>query len=114
LFEQQAGRPLLIGESRLDDKAIGEEVELGYAESPPVRLAAERTASGDGWRDYRVTLTNANPRPVRFELRLGLEDGATFQRTGAKLTRKEGSWLWSPIIPANGSVNLTYRVRTPD
>jgi hypothetical protein len=37
LFEQQAGRPLLIGETRLDDKAVGEEVELGYSESPAVR-----------------------------------------------------------------------------
>jgi hypothetical protein len=114
LFEQQAGRPLLIGETRLDDKAVGEEVELGYSESPAVRWKSERTGSGDGWRDQRVTLTNANPQPVRFELRLGLEDGASFQRTSAKLTRKEGSWMWAPTIPANSSVSLTYRVNQPD
>jgi hypothetical protein len=61
-----------------------------------------------------VTLTNANPQPIRFELRLGLEDGASFQRTSAKLTRKEGSWMWAPTIPANSSVSLTYRVNQPD
>ncbi|HEX8444041.1 MAG TPA: hypothetical protein VF631_10400 [Allosphingosinicella sp.] len=114
LFEHQAGRPLLIGETRLDDKAVGEEVELGYAESPAVRWTAEETDSGDRWTSRRLTLTNANPRPVRAEVRLSLDDGETFQRTSSKLSRKEGAWLWTPTVPANGSVSLTYRINKPD
>jgi hypothetical protein len=61
----------------------------------------------------RVTATNANPRPVRFELRLGLGDGEKLERTSARLVPKEGTLLWNPTIPANGSATLNYRVRYP-
>jgi hypothetical protein len=64
-------------------------------------------------RDLRVTVTNANPRPVRFELRLELPDGAKLEAPSARLVRKEGTWLWDATIPANGTGTLTYRVRLP-
>jgi hypothetical protein len=114
LFEQQSGRPLLVGETRLDDKAVGEEVELVFSESPAVRWASVSVASGEKWRDMRVTATNANPRPIRFELRLLSGDGEKLERQNAKLIRKEGAWLWNVTVPANGDASLSYRVRYPD
>jgi hypothetical protein len=114
LFEQQAGRPLLVGETRLTDKAVGEEVELLFSESPAVRWSSAQTASAPAWRDMRVTVTNANAHPVRFELRLSLIDGERFIQQSAKLTPKEGAWLWDVIVPANGTATLNYRLRSPD
>jgi hypothetical protein len=113
LFEEQAGRPLLIGETRLTDKAVGEEVELVFAESPGVRWSSLLVDQTRYTRDLRVTVTNANPRPVRFELRLELPDGAKLEVPSARLVRKEGTWLWDATIPANGTGTLTYRVRLP-
>jgi hypothetical protein len=113
LFEEQAGRPLLIGETRLTDKAVGEEVELVFSESPAVRWSSVSVASGDKWRDMRATATNANPRPVRFELRVQLGDGERFERASAKLVQKEGTWLWNVTIPSNSSATLNYRVKYP-
>jgi hypothetical protein len=114
LFEEQAGRPLLVGETSTTDKAIGEEVEFGFSESPAVRWSSESIASTDRWRDMRVTITNANPRPIRVELRLGLDDGDRLERPSAKLVRKEGTWLWAAAVPANGTATLSYRVVQPD
>lgn len=114
LFEEQAGRPLLVGETPLTDKAIGEEVELVFSESPAVRWSSVTVASGSKWRDMRIAVTNANPRPVRFELRLQPSAGEKLERQSAKLIRKEGTWLWDATVPANGSAALTYRIRYPD
>ena len=114
LFEQQAGRPLLVGEAGLTDKAVGEEVELPYSDSPAVRWSLIRMARGERTRDMRATVTNANSRPVRFELRLPLADGDTLERPSAKLSRKDGDWLWAVNVPANGSATLGYRVVQPE
>jgi hypothetical protein len=114
LFEEEGGRPLLIGESSLTDKAVGEEVEIPFSQSPAVRWTTESVAEGPKWTDYRVTITNANPWPVRFELRVTASDGDALSRPSAKLARKEGAWLWSPRVPANGSTSLTYRVTRPE
>jgi hypothetical protein len=114
LFQAQAGRPLLIGEAGLADKAVGEEVELAFSESPAVRWTSVEVAQGEGWSDMRVSVANANPWPVRFELRTGLNDGEALTRPSAKLLRKDGAWLWNTAVPANGSATLTYRVSRPE
>jgi hypothetical protein len=113
LFEQQAGRPLLLGEARLADKAVGEEVELHFGESPSVRWSVAKLRADARGNDMRVTVTNANPRPVRFELRMGLGDGNKLERPSAKLARKEGDWLWATTVPAIGTATLTYHVVQP-
>jgi hypothetical protein len=49
---------------------LDEEVELEIGESEEVTLdyAEEARDRKAGWSDYRVTVKNANPFPVRFEL----------------------------------------------
>jgi hypothetical protein len=113
LFEEQAGRPLLVGEASIRDKAVDEEVELGFSGSPAVRWSLVRVREEDGYTDVRLTVTNANPRAVRFELRLGLDEGEDLKRPSARLSRKEGNWLWTPTVPANGNATLTYRIVQP-
>jgi hypothetical protein len=113
LFEEQAGRPLLVGEASIRDKAVDEEVELGFSGSPAVRWSLVRLREEDGYTDVRLTVTNANPRAVRFELRLGVDEGEDLKRPSARLSRKEGNWLWTPTVPANGTATLTYRIVQP-
>jgi hypothetical protein len=111
LFEPQGGEPLLIGESALADKAVGEEVEIEVGGSTQVTAEGEEIGDGDDWSEYRVTVSNANPWPVLFEGRLILNDGERIARASARLGRKEGRPIWMSTVPANGRAVLTYRVR---
>ncbi|MDG5488434.1 hypothetical protein NYR55_07375 [Sphingomonas sp. BGYR3] len=113
LFEPQDGEPLLIGESALADKAVGEEVEIAVGDSTQVTAEGEEIGDGDDWSEYRVTVSNANPWPVLFEGRIILDDGERIARASARLGRKEGQPIWTPTVPANGRAVLTYRVRGP-
>ena len=66
------------------------------------------------WSDHKVTVTNANPRPIRFEGKAAIKDGACISRLSHPLARKDGQWLWAVTVPANGRAVLTYRVREPE
>ncbi|GAA0734788.1 DUF4139 domain-containing protein [Sphingomonas japonica] len=111
-------RPILIGEGSLADKAIGEEVEIVLEPTPGVSARAERIGE-PGWREtIRVTVTNANPRPIAYEARIAAGDGIDVDGVSTKLAREEGRWLWRTAVPANGTRVLTYRLsdryRRPD
>lgn len=114
LFEQEGGEPLLIGESSLADKAVGEEVEIEVGQSTQVTLEVEDVREGPDWSEHQVTVSNANPWPVLFEGRMILNDGERISRASARLGRKEGRPIWTPTVPANGRATLTYRVRRPN
>ena len=109
VFEAVGGRPILVGESSTDDKAIGEEVEFKLGESPSVTAEAEALTRKGQSTLYRMTVTNANPWPVAYE--------AKFQRTDAKMTasaqlgKRDGKALWAVTVPANGAVSLDYTIR---
>lgn len=109
VFEPHAGEFVLLGGDAVSDKAVGEIVEFGVGPSPQVRVNGVTVASGPRWDDRKVTVTNATPRPIRFEGKLAVPDTVTFSRISHKLTRKDGQWLWAVTVPANGTAVLTYR-----
>ena len=114
VFEPHRGEFVLVGDGAVADKAVGEIVEFGVGQSPQVHVTAEAVADGEDrgnhWTDRKVTVTNANPRPIAFEGKLPGEDGARFTRLSHPLGRKDGQWLWAVTVPANGRAVLTYRV----
>ena len=93
-------RDLLLGEGHVDDKAVGEDVEIDVADATQVVTQTQWLEKGL----RRLTITNANPYPVAVEARL-VEEGV---RQGRGLKRKDGAWLWSPTVPANGTAQLDY------
>jgi hypothetical protein len=98
LFASGAARPLLLGQGGLPDKAVGEtaEVELGPAwgvRNRLVRLDKNR---------FELTATNDGPRPVRLELWL------PHQVRHAGVIKRDGNWLWTVTLPANGARSLTF------
>jgi hypothetical protein len=105
---------VLIGGAPFTDKAVGEKVEIGVAPSPQVHVTGTATASGPKWRAYRVTVTNANPRPAAFEGKLRVSDDNKVLQPSARLKRQDGAWLWAVTVPANGRAVLTYRVADAD
>ncbi|NML08536.1 hypothetical protein HHL13_22315 [Sphingomonas sp. G-3-2-10] len=110
VFEPLGESRALIGEGSIADKAVGEEVEIRIAQSWQVNVMVDEIESGDDWTSHLLTVTNANPFPVRFEAELTTYDGWTRARTSARLKRKNGKDIWAVEVPANGKAELRYRL----
>jgi hypothetical protein len=112
-FVERQGAPFLIGQGRLDDRAIGEDVEIEIGASPGVNFQQEVVARNDaaGWVDVMLTVTSDHPRPVRFEAELTIPDDARISR--ARVTERDGLRVWAVTVPANGTRTLRYRLERP-
>jgi len=111
LFEQGAGRPILIGQGALDDRAIGEDVEIQLAEAAGVRTQVRIIRQRPAWQDYELLVSNDQDRPIRFEAEF---PGATAAfRPGRRLARRDGFPFWSTTVPANGTARFRYRLVIP-
>lgn len=109
---------MVMGESSLPDKAVDEEVELEIGESEEVTLdyAEEASNRKAGWSDYLVTVKNANPFPVRFELEFPTGRDLRFTRLSQRTERKPGKQVMVLTLPANAEQEIRYRtseVRKP-
>lgn len=109
VFEPLGERRLLVGEASLDDKAISEEVQLDIAEATQVTADVVTGKEGDDWEDQILTVTNANPHPIRFEAEFQRGDDFRLTRMSARLGRRNGHDVWSVEVPANGTATLRYR-----
>jgi len=110
LFGEGRERPVLLGEGSVDDKAIGEDVEIKLSEANGVFAHVVRTEGGDDHGDYELTVTNDQSQPIRFEAEFGTEGDELFPATRAKIERRNGRPLWSVTVPANGTARLSYRI----
>jgi hypothetical protein len=112
LFAERGGRPLLIGQGSLSDRAVGEDVEIALGASPGVRSALTWLANHDGQVDYELVVTNDRAEPVRFEAEIWTQP-AEFGSPQGSLPLRNGRPLWSVTVPANGSATLRYELRAP-
>lgn len=112
LYTMRGGRPFLLGEGGMTDRAVGEKVEVVLSEAPGVRVS-HRPVEREG--DLLVTelvATNDQPVPVRFEAQF-MDEGRIVRSTD-KLLRRDGMWVWTVELPANGSRTLRVRYRGLD
>jgi len=115
VFESAMGEQLLAGEGRLRDHAVGETVNLVIGDSSQVRVSIENYVGSNGSAaDYRVTVTNANPFAVDFEMGFEVYDTAGLDKRIRKLPRRDGQPTWAATVPANGSRSFDYRVKEAD
>jgi hypothetical protein len=105
----RAGR-MLVGETTLPDKAVDEEAEVVFGRPTNVAIENEtlREASGKAAR-VEVTVGNANPFPVSFELDFPRDSGFVFSGISGRIIDKPAKRVWTATIPANNRVTLTYR-----
>ena len=112
VFEQAQGRELLAGEGMMRDHAVGEKVDLVIGESSKVRVDMENYVPPKNQGDaYRVTVSNANPFAVTFELGFDVYDTGSLDSRLRKLPRKDGMPTWTARVPANATRTFNYRVR---
>jgi hypothetical protein len=109
LFQQANGRPMLLGETKIDDKAEGEEVEIVFEEASNVSVESEWLRDGKGWEEEKLTVANANPFPILYEAEFEDDDDERFERFSARTVRRKGKTVWRVRIPAQSSASLTYR-----
>jgi len=113
LFAAQGGRPILIGEGSIRDRAVGEDVEIALGDAPGVAGLIEEGDSGRRWRDYALTVTNDQSVPALYEVEFLVGEERGFRPRG-RLARRNGRPLWAVTVPANGTATLHYRVTRRD
>ncbi|MEO6718270.1 MAG: hypothetical protein ABIM50_13615, partial [Novosphingobium sp.] len=101
---------MVVGESSLPDKAVEEEVEMVFGEPANVTQETETLAGqSDKWTDHSITIRNANPFPIRYEIDFPTGNSTHLLNLPGKLLAKPGKRVWAVSIPANGTTKLSYR-----
>ena len=113
VFEQAGGRPMLVGESSTDDKAVGEDIEFKLDDTVAVTSNIDDVEEKGRTARYRLTVTNANPWPIAYEAKLRGDRGAKISADGVKLGKRDGVMIWTATVPANGTATLDYRIKNP-
>jgi hypothetical protein len=108
---------ILVGEGLMEDRAVGEDVEIRF--SPPggifvrnVEMEADPDKELKG--AYLLTVTNDRAEPIRFEADFGFAEGRRVDAVGrnrGKWQNRKGRSFWIATIPANGKLELAYRIR---
>jgi hypothetical protein len=104
VFERARDADLLVGESRLADRAVDEEVELGAGQSTELRYLVTALPLSGRKRPYRVRVTNARDTAATFEIGIPYKPA----RTSTPLIERKGVPTWRTIVPANGAAELEF------
>ena len=110
VFEPHGGSKLLVGSGWIDDKATGEEVEFEVARATQVAARLTVAQANKRSQDLTLTVSNANPFAIRYEVQLALADGYKRSRLTARLGRHHGADVWQTEVPANGTATLRFRL----
>jgi hypothetical protein len=108
-FQSAAGRRMLVGETSIADKAVGEEVEFTIANTSNVSVDVEEKESNKKSERYVMTVSNANPFPITFEAEFSADTYSRHDKFTGKMIRKKGKTIWSVIIDPNSEMELGYR-----
>jgi hypothetical protein len=112
LFAERNGRPFLLGEGSMTDRAVGETVEVVLEGSPGVKVAQRQVRRDGKEHETEVVVTNDDAKPVRFEVRFA--DERKPLSSSERLVRRDGAYWWTAAIPANGIRMLRIRYSLPD
>lgn len=110
-MQAQGDTDMLLGQSLMLNRAVGEKFEVDAGQSEQVRIEQNELSSDSKLRRFRITLTNALDHPVPAEITLsGLENygGVKFS---AKLAPKGVDRLWVLTVPANSTASLEYSLK---
>ncbi|MBH9537321.1 DUF4139 domain-containing protein [Novosphingopyxis sp. YJ-S2-01] len=108
VYEPSDYGPLLVGQSDLGDKAVGQKVELALGNRPDVQMAAS-LPDPKRPRRFELTLTNALARAVDVEIAIPFE-----LKRGKGVEKVDGVPTWKVRVPANGEQRLTFELKKPD
>ena len=108
VYEPSDYGPLLVGQTDLGDKAVGQKVELGLGNRPDVQMAVS-LPDPKRPRRFELTLTNALARAVDAEIAIPFE-----LKRGRGVEKVDGVPTWKVRVPANGEQRLRFELKKPD
>lgn len=108
VFENSSYGPLLVGEGSIEDRAIGNKVELQMPASPQVRMSNTKLSEKKRKSVYEVKVSNALDHPVTMEIALDRD-----ARRNKQIQNIDGVPTWVITVPANDKASLTYKVKRP-
>jgi hypothetical protein len=112
IFVEREGRPFLLGEGVLDDRAVGEDVELALGPAPEIATSVRLVRRVGDVEHFELTVTSDRRHPVTYEAELYFAESRL--RSRARLGRRDGHAFWRATLPANGRRVLRFQVdRTP-
>jgi hypothetical protein len=107
-FGSGSARPILLGEGFLEDRAVGEDVEIELGRASGIAMQPRVLGTG-AKREIELVVTNDRASPSIFE---AIFDGPVAALgSSQKLERRDGRPVWRVTIPANGRASLRYRTR---
>jgi hypothetical protein len=107
IFENSNYGPLLAGQYRLKDRAVGEEVEMVVGQSSDVRMLVTRVAEKKGLQRWKVEISNARSAPVNVEVEIPYE----LRGSPKNVIKVDGVPTWKTTIAANGEAVLFYEMK---
>lgn len=107
VFEDARGESLLVGETALKDRAIGEEVEFETGTSSDLRYTITARPRSTRRHPYSVEVTNARATPETFELPIPY----ALAGSSAKLVERKGVKTWRVTVPGGGTARLDFALR---
>ncbi len=110
--QEQGSEEMLLADSSMADKAVGERVEINAGESDQLRYALKTLSADENGRQLRVTLTNALDFDAPVELRVP-RYGNYRLRSSQKAESDGDESIISVIVPANSErqITLTFTPR---
>ncbi|MFN0047174.1 MAG: DUF4139 domain-containing protein [Sphingorhabdus sp.] len=107
IFESSEFGPLLAGESSLEDRTLGEDVEIAVGSSSEVRIQVKPQSEKADNQRWEVKITNARSSPVNIEVEVPYE----LRGKSAALTKIDGVPTWKATIAGNDSATLVYTIK---
>lgn len=107
VFERAHDESLLVGESDLTDRAIGEEVEFATGESSDLRYKVVARPPSARRQPFTVEVTNARSTPETFEMAIPYK----LSSANATLIERKGVKTWRATVPAHGTARLEFALK---
>jgi hypothetical protein len=111
IFATVDRQPLLVGESSIGDKTVGEDIEFALGSPDSVDTDVNAVREKGRVVRYDLVVTNANPWPIAYEAEFQIQTGATMRASGTRLGKKHGHPLWLTTVPANATARLSYAIK---
>jgi hypothetical protein len=114
IFQDSGFGRQLIGETAIKDKTTDEKVELVFGEADNVTVETDEEDLKKGWTRYDVTIRNANPFPVYFELEFPKLPDIRYSSLPRPLLQKPEKQVWATLLAPNSDKRISYQVAETD
>jgi hypothetical protein len=106
IYEDSSYGPLIVSETQLTDRAIGDEVELSAGLGNDVRIAVTPIGEQANKRRFKVEVSNARSVEINVEVEIPYK----LRGKPKAIVKIDGMPTWKIIVPANSEATLFYEL----